>query len=577
MDICKTWSRSYFVAIVVVMLISLGIDRYLAVWEWTYHREWFSGNRILLWSVYLSVSIGTVHFFMARNPFARITAFLYSVISIAYVLFYLVSEDRSPEIGDVLIAFDGFKDFSALGLTAIRAYWYWALIAIGASLLITTELAILGSRARKEPGRKLPLWLAMAVYFSAIAFCCTQRFTGSYSPLYAKSAALVVRSINQSSALYSGRRDAPVLAAIPARKAKSHILFIMDESIAGYSLGINGCKFDTTRYLETLTPPKFFNYGLASSAGNYSVLSNLIVFSGLRVDQLPDKEQRSLKNTSIMGYAKAAGRKTLYIDAQNVKPMNQLMLRDLMDFTYIPVNNKLGDIQEYELDRLALKKVAAEIKSATEPLFIYLLKMGAHVSFSSKHPNWMNGDGITSESAQATSYLKAVRWGVDDFFKELDSELSGTDVIVVYTGDHGINIDLDGASPGTRKYLYGKRNDPDVREATVPLCILLQSAQAESDFAQAGGFVRANINAATHYQLFPTLLRLLGYDAQAVSSQYGPSLFDLPPRERYFVSKFFVGDEVVEEGMEGNEVWLNPFSISRLKTEESREDVSTQH
>jgi arylsulfatase A-like enzyme len=55
--------------------------------------------------------------------------------------------------------------------------------------------------------------------------------------------------------------------------------------------------------------------------------------------------------------------------------------------------------------------------------------------------------------------------------------------------------------------------------------------------------LRANptlFNNSSHFEVFPTVLRLMGYPADEVGRLYGPSLFDSLPlgRERYYIAGF---------------------------------------
>ena len=59
-----------------------------------------------------------------------------------------------------------------------------------------------------------------------------------------------------------------------------HIVLVVDESVNGHSLGINGAPVDTTPWLSS-RPDGFFNYGIASAISNLSSSSNLVLQTGL--------------------------------------------------------------------------------------------------------------------------------------------------------------------------------------------------------------------------------------------------------------------------------------------------------
>lgn len=550
-------SLRYLVSLLIVMIIALGVDRYLVVWEWTFGKHWFTVTRFRLVALYLLSSIGILHFFMIRNRIAKVFVFTATWLSLAFVGFFIIAEDRSPELRDLLMAFGGMENFFVIAVAALKAYQYIVVIALVAAFVVTLELGLLGKRAATAPGWKLSFGTAMLAFVGSVVCVVSMDKGGEHSPLYVKMPVLLSKYMNHNFVFYRGPRDKPRIAADPAKAAKSHILFIMDESVAGFSLGINGCEYDSTKFLNTLSAPYFSNYGLAVSAANYSELSNIIVCSGLRADQLPDDEQRVAKNTSVFGYAKAAGRETWYVDAQNPKLSNLLSTSDLLDFSFEQIVNLNTDMPAYRFDREGLRKTGEIIRSATEPTFVFLVKTGVHQLFWDKYPPGTDGGGLDAKNPESRDYLKGIRWAVDGFFEELQRELEGSDVIVIYTSDHGIDIDFESETDRDPYVLaYGKKDRPTFREVTVPLFIWCQSEQALRDFTRAGGYIEENFNAATHFQLFPTVMRLMGYERDSVSQMYGASLFDSPPGKRLFATAYFMEDQVERR----NKGWLHEYT-----------------
>lgn len=549
-------SNRYLISIMAVTFIALGIDRYLVFWEWSFVGVWSRYDILVVVLLYVCVSIGTLHLFMAKNKLLRALALVYTWLTLGYVGFYVVAEDRNPAVGDGFIMIDGLNEFMLIGVATIRAYGKFIFIALLAAGIISLQLAILGKKVRDAHGKRLPHWLAAALYFFATVYCY-MAYMGSNdkTPLYSKTVVVTARTLLKSHLMYNGPREAPKLTFRPSNGSKSHILFVMDESIAGYALGIDGCRYHTTPFLQTQGFPHFNNYGIACSAGNYSSLSNIITTSGIRMDQVPDRSQLSMRQASLFGYARAAGRKAWYIDAQNAHLMNYMMLRDLIDFTYVPVADKFDDSPLYTYDRKGVAKISEILHDASEPAFVFLLKTGAHTVFSDKFPPGMKEEGLIATNKEATHYLKAVKWAVDDFFLELFQALKGLDVIVVYTSDHGVHIDFQAESSDNNLY-YGRRNDPSMQEVSVPLFIWTSSEQAQTDFQNAGGFVADNFGAASHFQLFPTFLRLMGYDGEEVRREYGNSLFDPPSLPRRFVSRFFIGNDEDED-----EPWFHEYGF----------------
>ena len=150
--------------------------------------------------------------------------------------------------------------------------------------------------------------------------------------------------------LYSGPRDDPYLVPQDEGAAR-HIVLIMDESIRGDHLSINGSKRDTTPSLKS-PGLQLINLGIASSAGNQSSTSNIIVQSGLALDQVPDLQNLALKMPSIFQYAQKSGRKTYYINAQGSVLSDYLSKQDLLNidsYTFIEMEHPDSPRWEYDL------------------------------------------------------------------------------------------------------------------------------------------------------------------------------------------------------------------------------------
>ena len=117
--------------------------------------------------------------------------------------------------------------------------------------------------------------------------------------------------------LYAGPRLPVPVELVPREKSDADVvILIVDESMTADFLGINGFDRPTTPYLAS-TASQYVNLGTASSGGNKSATSNMILRSGLRVDQVPDGAQLSLRCPNIFQYARKAGYWTAYIDAQS--------------------------------------------------------------------------------------------------------------------------------------------------------------------------------------------------------------------------------------------------------------------
>jgi arylsulfatase A-like enzyme len=125
------------------------------------------------------------------------------------------------------------------------------------------------------------------------------------------------------------------------------------------------------------------------------------------------------------------------------------------------------------------------------------------------------------------SYLNALRWTVDEFWRALLPALAATgrDVLVVYTSDHGQSILEENPATGRPELLsHNTPQDPPSYQAMVPVF-----AVAIGDGAR--GWLREHFDPELsgrldHFALFPTLLLAAGYDEASVRERFGPTLFD---------------------------------------------------
>jgi glucan phosphoethanolaminetransferase (alkaline phosphatase superfamily) len=107
---------------------------------------------------------------------------------------------------------------------------------------------------------------------------------------------------------------------------------------------------------------------------------------------------------------------------------------------------------------------------------------------------------------------------VDKFFQKFLEEVSLENAVVIYTSDHGQNL-LDDGKPVT----HCRRIAVNLHEAVVPLMVFTNRTDLKKSFMRSA---LKNYNKASHFEIFPTLLILLGYEASAVKNRYHLSLFD---------------------------------------------------
>jgi len=315
-----------------------------------------------------------------------------------------------------------------------------------------------------------------------------------------------------SNRLYYGEREVLTKNATSKEKYKN-IILIVDESIGGKYLSINGYEKETTPYLKSIKE-HFINLGLASSGANCSAKSNLILMSGIQLEDLPDKEHKALKKPTIFQYAKNAGYKTHYISGQGIqdKLQNHITKYDLEyidNFTQLKEHYKHKSMPE---EHIILE--TSKVLKSSEKNFIFIVKHGSHFQWEDSYPKEEKYFLPTLEASDAlslkkkpealNSYLNSVRYNVDLFFKYFLKEISfftRDDTLIIYTADHGQSILEEG-----RSSTHCDSTNPPLSQGLVPLLLFTSTSDKE---LRTFNF---KVNTYNHYQIFPSIQKFMGYE-----------------------------------------------------------------
>lgn len=443
----------------------------------------------------------------------------------------------------------------APGALAFFAPDFGAPVAL--SLLGWLLLALLGSRVAFRRGALVLLALPLIAGYAAVELT-RQTFGKVYEiPLAVRVPVLAHWAYVHRIPFY-GQREAPRLRA--ARPPLTdHIILVMDESVSGHWLGVNGASPDTTPWLSS-APPGVFNYGIASAISNLSSSTNLLLQTGLPAHRLPDRELRALRDPNLFAYMGAAGFHTAFIDAQSYssRPPN-LMTRfeiDALD-VYRQLRQLEPGLPEHAVDGATLP-LLREILEGTPRSFSYVLKNGAHIPYSDKFPPSRAG----AVEGTLGDYLAVVQWSSDDYLASLARmiEDSGREALVVYTSDHGQSLEEPAE---TRKLSpHATEIDPPSAQASVPLILLAFGPRTRAAIEER--FHPELRGRVSGFEIFPTLLESAGYAREDLERDFAPSLFDAdaPRGERVFVSGNVFAQEggfyILNPGM-GRACYLNVF------------------
>ncbi len=318
-------------------------------------------------------------------------------------------------------------------------------------------------------------------------------------------------------------------------KVDYDIIFIVDESIAPRYLDINTHTGIKTNLKDSYNNVDIYNYGYAASITTCSAESNTSLrYGGTRKNYL----STSSNMPSIWRYAKKAGLQTVYIDNQSTgdslpNKMTRSEVKDIDEYI------RFDGIPVIDREMASAKKLVEFINNETRE-FIYINKIGGHFPVYDKYPdNYMRYKPVLprgehkniSEEAinQAgyfsggndwrlyrNSYRNTLLWNVGAFFKKIISETGIQDAVVIYTSDHGQDLHEQG-NPGISTHCTNNK----MEEGMVPLVILQGSKVTSLNWSK---YLGENTNQSSHYNIFPTLLKLMHYKESEVIKYYGLSL-----------------------------------------------------
>jgi len=327
----------------------------------------------------------------------------------------------------------------------------------------------------------------------------------------------------------------PVTLARNGPAVGHDIVLIIDESISGNYLDINA-PFGVHSNLKQARPGvDIFNYGYAASIANCSADTNITLrYGGTRADYM------RINSTlpSIWQYAKKAGLRTVYIDAQRTggnlqNLMNDAEKKDIDEFV------QFDQTSVRDRDMAAAAKLI-ELLNDGKPELVLINKVGAHFPVHDKYPDAFMAYRPTLPRGQFTevadtgertgfngqpddwalyrnAYKNTVLWNVGEFFARVFAQANLNNALLIYTSDHGQDLHERG-NPGLNTHCGG---DPVEEEGLVPL-VVIQGEQLQTlDWSAQ---LAVNKDRSSHYNIFPTLLQLMGYDLPEIEAVYGKPL-----------------------------------------------------
>jgi glucan phosphoethanolaminetransferase (alkaline phosphatase superfamily) len=255
------------------------------------------------------------------------------------------------------------------------------------------------------------------------------------------------------------------------------------------------------------------------------------------------EEYRRINATmpSLFDYAHAAGMETVYLDAQRTagRLHNGMNREEVLGLDHFVQYDRVPVLQR---DHAIADSIALRLANDRSE-FILVNKVGAHFPIHDKFPDsYMRHRpvlprgrfaDITDTGSRAgfggsphewelyrNSYRNTLEWNVGAFFDRLLGKADLSRATIVYTSDHGQDLHEE----GRRGLSTHCSSAPVPEEGIVPLVVIEGAAAATLDW---DANLAANRDRTSHYQIFPTLLALMGFDPAEVEKMYGASL--VPP------------------------------------------------
>lgn len=500
-----------------------------------------SGAIYIVFFLLLLFSVFTVAFY--KNNFARIIIGLIFFISVVSFDSYqrIMLEEFNYN------AYINMIDAAGSASEAFQQYGRYYLLSAGYGLLLLIGIVL-----------KPKKWIVNKRYLKAIPVLSFLLFTyliffkgGSgalglpsvYTPLSYSS--LMVYELSQDE--FGMREDVTIKRGNIA--IDHDIIYIMDESVVANYLDINNTDGANTSLGFPYSNIEIFNYGYAASAGNCSMSSNITMrYGGTREDY----KKIIYSMPSMWSYAQNAGLKTIYIDGQRSKGelQNGMTERELENINQFI---QLDDVSILNKDQEIAKLLVDLINNDTNE-FIFINKVGLHFPIHDKYPdaflkynpalprgNWTNvsdtgsrkGFNGTKEdwTQYRNSYRNTIEWNIGEFFSKLLNNADLNKALIIYTADHGQDLH-ERNNPGINTHCSA---NPTMEEGLVPLVVIQGDSLNTLNWNKA---LKLNKDKSSHYNIFPTLLKVMKYDSTEVTKVYGNSL-DVPTKDDFTFNKYW--------------------------------------
>lgn len=294
----------------------------------------------------------------------------------------------------------------------------------------------------------------------------------------------------------AGSRYAYTTDAKPKRApAVRHIVLVIDESVRqGFFERVIGPEL---RARGAGSGWNVYDFGAATSMANCSAPSNIMLRKGVRFNHITQDLHR---DPLLWSLAHNAGFSTWLLDAQirgrggNYFDDNERALID-----HLPEVRSSQDAD--------IVKAMARYLSEEAPTFTIINKQGAHFPYPDHFPRGYESPFLrdaspyVQDSIKRVNYVNALDYQTGGFFAQLLKTHVSQPTLVIYTSDHGQNVD---DRPGLHHCNVSLLPSED--EGVVPLVILTNTPVPGME-----GIVADVQNSLSDFDIAPIIRAAMGY------------------------------------------------------------------
>lgn len=490
----------------------------------------FSINGFVYVSFFIFIFLSILVVSYIKNGFLRILlGFIFFASAISYDSYHRITTDNLD-----YNAFINLMDARGFIGDALDQYSLSMLTSLGFGLFLLIGISL-------KPKRSLPKSKKYLLFSPIFIFCLLTAliyFRGGYGAkgLPSTYTLLSYASLNGYEQLFTNTDERKSVSIKRDDIEINHdIILIIDESVLATYLDINE-KNGVNSSLNINYPNiDIYNFGYAASVTNCSYGSNKYLrYGGTR------SGYRETISTmpSIWRYAKNANLKTIYIDAQrtNKEFQNGMNDEELIDIDKFIQYNETS-VRDRDLE---ISRTLALLINNNRSEFILVNKMGAHFPVHDKYPdkfmkykpvltrgNWLNTSDTGSRlgfsgspedwKLYRNSYRNTIEWNVGEFFSSIFKNANLNNAVILYTSDHGQDLH-ERMNLGVSTHCS---SDPNIEEGLVPLVIIQGDSLKTFNWINN---LNSNKNKSSHYNIFPTLLKLMHYKTNEITETYGNGL-----------------------------------------------------